>query len=315
MGNNSYNIDLVYLWVDGSDPAWMAKRNAFMGKPTESSQANCKGRTSNNDELKYSLRSVEAYAPWIRKVFIVTDNQRPAWLNTTNLKANIVDIAEIMPEECLPCYNSALIEHFLYKIPGLSEHFLYANDDMFINKPTVPSFFFAEDGLPIVRLIHSRSRDFFLSFKEKYIGIPLKNYMLTIRNSAKLVEKKLGVYYAGKPHHNMDAYLKSDFQKVEQMFKDEIKKTHSNHFRSDNDLQRCLHSYAALAENRGHLLYVTQKTSFRFHIQKEGHYRKLAKYNPVLFCMNDSEYATDDDRKRVTAFLAKRFPEKSQFEK
>ena len=69
---NPYNdIDLVYLWVDGSDPAWRAKRNAFLGKAQDNSPENCKGRTADNDELKYSLRSVEMYAPWIRKIFIV----------------------------------------------------------------------------------------------------------------------------------------------------------------------------------------------------------------------------------------------------
>ena len=49
------DIDLVYLWVDGNDPAWQAKRNAFIGKTDESSPINCKGRYANNDELKYSL--------------------------------------------------------------------------------------------------------------------------------------------------------------------------------------------------------------------------------------------------------------------
>ena len=92
--------------------------------------------------FKYSLRSVEMYAPWIRKIFIVTDNQVPKWLDTSNPKIRIVDHKEILPEVSLPCFNSRLIEHFLYKIPGLSEHFLYANDDMFINRPVTPATFF-----------------------------------------------------------------------------------------------------------------------------------------------------------------------------
>ena len=75
MTNNRNEIDLVYLWVDGSDPVWQAKRNAFIGRTQESSPENCKGRTADNDELKFSLRSVEMYAPWIRKIFIVTDER------------------------------------------------------------------------------------------------------------------------------------------------------------------------------------------------------------------------------------------------
>lgn len=309
------DIDLVYLWVDGNDPQWLEKHNACIGRMEAKSAVNCKGRYADNDELKYSLRSIEQYAPWIRKIFIVTDNQTPKWLDTSNPKVRVVDHKEIMPPVCLPCFNATVIEHFLWKIPGLSEHFLFANDDMFINKEVSPAFFFADDGLPIIRLTHSRLRDLFLMFKKRCLGIPLKNYVQIVRNAAKLVEKKYGVYYDGKSHHNIDAYLKSDCQRTEEMFKNEIGRTLSNHVRSGNDIQRSLFAYVALAEKRGHELYVTQKTSFRFHIQNMKHYDKLEKYNPVLFCMNDSEYANDGDREKVTDFLAKRFPEKSSFEK
>ncbi|MDE5919514.1 MAG: Stealth CR1 domain-containing protein, partial [Duncaniella sp.] len=76
----SSEIDMVYLWVNGNDPVWQAKRNAAVGKPVERLAMNCEGRYADNDELKYSLRSVEMYAPWIRRIFIVTDNQVPEWL-------------------------------------------------------------------------------------------------------------------------------------------------------------------------------------------------------------------------------------------
>ena len=75
------DIDLVYLWVNGNDPKWQAKRDACIGRPTER-QENCKGRYADSGELKYSLRSIEKYAPWVRKIFIVTDDQTPEWLNT-----------------------------------------------------------------------------------------------------------------------------------------------------------------------------------------------------------------------------------------
>lgn len=315
MGNFESDIDLVYMWVDGSDPKWQAKRNAFAGETVKESSANCKGRYTNNDELKYSLRSVEMYAPWIRKIFIVTDDQIPEWLDLSNPKIKMVDHKDIMPEICLPSFNSTVIEHFLYKIPGLSERFLFSNDDMFLNKPVSPDTFYAEDGLPIIRITHSRLRDVFLQFKKKFLGIPVKNYVQTVRNSAKLVEKKFGHFYDAKPHHNIDSYLKSYCEHVEQMFNYEISLTLSHHLRNPTDLQRSLYTFAALAENRCHPVHVTQKTSFRFHIQKQSHYDKLKRYDPVFFCMNDSEYADDEDRRRVKEFLAGRFPEKSGFEK
>lgn len=310
------NIDLVYLWVNGNDPLWQAKRNACIGKPVEGSGVNCDGRYANNDELKYSLRSVDAYAPWIHKILIVTDNQVPSWLDTSNPKIKIVDHTEIMPSESLPCFNSSLIEHFIYKIPGLSEHFLYSNDDMFINKPVTPSDFFAEDGLPIVRFNRRPFRKIELFFREKVLGKTISNYNQIIKNAAELVEKKYGVYFNGKAHHNIDAYLKSDLQKTEEMFSKEIKATYQNHVRSTNDIQRSIYSYVALAEKHAHLCYVTQRTSFRLHIHKEEkHYKRFRAYNPVLFCVNDSEYATDENRRKAKEFLEKRFPNKSQFEK
>ena len=309
------DVDLVYLWVNGNDPEWQAKRNACIGTAEIQRGVNCKGRYADNDELKYSLRSVAQYAPWIHKIYIVTDNQVPSWLDTSNPKVRIVDHKEIMPEICLPCFNSAVIEHFLYNIPGLSEHFLYANDDMFVNRPVKPDDFFAQDGLPIVRFNRRPLRKFTLWFKEKVQRRALSNYVQTIRRSAEMVEKKYGIYYGGKTHHNIDAYLKSDYQHAAQVFDSEIKATFANHVRSASDVQRNIYSYVALAEKRAHLHYVTQRTSFRFHIHRENHYKKLERYNPMLFCMNDSEFATDEDRKRMADFLSLRFPDKSQFEK
>ena len=181
------DIDLVYLWVDGSDPEWQARRSAFTGKGLDNTEANCKGRYSDNGELRYNLRAVEKYAPWIRRIFIVTDDQTPDWLDTSNPRVVMVRQRDILPEISQPCFNSSLIEHFLYKIPELSEHFLYANDDTFINKPVTPEMFFAPDGLPIVRLIRTRLRDWYLAFRKNVLGVPYKYYIRTLRNSAELV--------------------------------------------------------------------------------------------------------------------------------
>ena len=308
------DIDFVYLWVDGNDPKWIAKRNACIGEPSKD-EKNCKGRYESNDELKYSLRSLEKYAPWIRKIFIVTDNQVPEWLDTTHPKIQIVDHTEILPAECLPCFNSVIIEHHLHKIPGLSEHFLYGNDDMYFNKPVAPDTFFAKDLLPIIRFNRRPLRRWYLLFKTKVEGKQLSNYLQTIHNAALLVEKKYGTYYSGKTHHNIDAYLKSNYEHTRQVFDKEISATLTNHVRSMNDIQRNIYSYVPLAEKRAHMQYVTQRTSFRFHIDNRKLYRKFEKYNPMLFCMNDSQFANDDDRKCAIAFLGKLFPEKSQFEK
>lgn len=318
MNNNDipFDVDLVYLWVNGNDPVWRAKRNAVIGKTEERSAVNCDGRYADNDELKYSLRAADMYAPWIRKIFIVTDNQVPEWLDTDNPKIQIVDHKEILPPQSLPSFNSTVIEHTIYRIPGLAEHFLYSNDDMFINKPVTPADFFANDGYPIIRLNRRPFRKFTLMFKEKVLGKPISNYNIKIQRAASLVEQKYGKYIGDKTHHNIDAYCKSTYKHTfEDVFRDEIEPTLVNHIRSDNDVQRNVYSYVALMEQKGHRQYVSRKTSFRFHIDNPKHYDKLERCNPMFFCMNDSQYANQDDRVRVKEYLKTRFPNKSQFEK
>lgn len=309
-------VDLVYLWVDGSDPKWQKKRNAITGNEGENSDINCKGRFFDNDELKYSLRSVEKYAPWIRKIFIVTDNQIPNWLDITNSKIKIIDHTDMLPQESLPCFNSDLIEKFLYKIPGLAEHFLYANDDTFINKPIYPHTFFAEDGFPIVRFCRKPFRKIRWYYKVNIQKKTLQNYKQKIENASKLVEKKYGTYHSGLPHHNIDAYLKSDYKRVvEDIFADKFKEELEHHIRNSEDTQRIIFLYVALSEKRGHLHYVSKKESLDLHIYKDKPYKDFEKYQPVLFCMNDSQHVQDSDRVRAKAFLDNRFPEKSKFEK
>ena len=316
MKSDTPSIDLVYLWVDGNDPKWQAKRNAFFGRKVENSSSNFNGRYVNNDELKYSLRSVERYAPWIRKVFIVTDNQKPKWLDISNPKIQIIDHNDILPHKSLPCFNSNVLEHFLYKIPNLSEHFLLSNDDMFLNKTVLSTTFFAKDGFPIIRLNRKLFRRFRWFLREQIFKKPHKLYSKALFYAAELVKQKFGFFYNGLPHHNIDSYLKRDCLRVaEQIFKNEIDLTKMNHIRSVNDVQRIVYSYVALAEKRGHLRYVSNDESLHVHISKDRHYEKLKKFNPTFFCMNDTEYADDNDRMKLKMWLNTRFPEKSEFEK
>ncbi len=98
-------------------------------------------RFINCNELKYSLRSVEKFAPWIRNIIIVTDNQIPDWLDVSNPKIRIVNHSDILPEMALPTFNASAIETSLHKIPDLSEHFLFANDDMFFGNHVDKKFF------------------------------------------------------------------------------------------------------------------------------------------------------------------------------
>lgn len=312
---NNFPVDIVYTWVDGNDPVWIKKHSKFSTEGINKEATNGKARYTDNQELKYNLRALDRFAPWIRKIFIITDNQVPSWLDITNPKIEIVNQNEILPLESLPTFNSVIIEHHLHKIPGLSEFFLYANDDMFINKPVSKKDFFTEEGLPIVRLNRRLFRKFWVSHRLKSKKHPLDNYNLTIHKAALLAEKKFGKYIGHKPHHNIDSYRKSQYAYTREIFKDEIDKTLINHLRKDNDIQRAIYTFAPLLEGKAKKKFVGKSESFRCHIEKAHYLSDLEKIRPMFFCVNDSQFATDEDRKRVTDFLEKKFPEKSKFEK
>lgn len=308
-------IDLVYLWVDGSDPAWLAKQQAALANHAGKDEINTKGRYVNNDELRYSLRSVEKHLPWIRKIFIVTDNQIPAWLNVNHPKINIIDHSQILPPEALPCFNSRVIEYFIYKIPDLSEHFLYANDDTFVNAHLLPSFFFEIDGYPIVRLQRLPLQRIESKIKQ-YLRIKTNNYRKSIDNSIALIQKKFGVYYGGALHHNVDAYKKSDYKAVvEGVFKEEFEAVIPHQFRTAKDIQRVIFQYYALAIGHAHLQFTKRSTSGRIRVHKAKFQEFLERYNPDMFCLNDSERATEQDRTLIKPFLESLFPKPSKFEK
>ncbi len=309
-------IDLVYFWVYGNDPKWRAKHDAFCGKTSGTVETNGINRFANNDELKYSLRSVAMYAPWIRKIFIITDDQVPVWLDTSNPNVKIIDHKDILPAESLPCFNSCLIGHYAYRTPGLAEHFLLGNDDTYINREVAPGDFFTSDGLPIVRLRRMYFRKLRWSFRENVRKKTLSNYRRTLQRASQLVSDKFGHYYTGIPHHNINALLKSVCRDVaENIMRDEFVANNKNHIRNDDDVQNVVFSYVALAEKRGKLRYVTDKESMIVKIHKDKHYERLDKYRPMLFCMNESEYANDRGRAMAKAYLEKRFPDKSEFEK
>ena len=308
-------IDLVYLWVDGNDPKWIEKKNHFTEMIHDNTEANCKGRYVNNDELKYSLRSAEKYAPWLRKIFIVTDEQMPPWLDTNDPKIKIIDHKEIMPIDILPCFNASVIEYFLYKIPDLSEHFLFSNDDMFFSAVVSPDFFFTKDGFPVIRL--KRKPFGKLHYWIKYLRKKGPGtYRNIIAKASSLVERKYKKYYSGIPHHNIDAYKKSDYKEVmEKIFVDEVMNSMKNRTRKKGDMHRSAVSYYALAIEHAKMKYVNNSEALRIHAHKKDFMRIYLRYKPTLFCVNDDQRTIDDDRERIKPFLDILFPEKSRFEK
>ncbi|GAA2260938.1 stealth family protein [Glycomyces scopariae] len=141
-----FPVDVVYTWVDGADHAWRRRRADADHSPYHAESDN-DARYVDREELRFSLRSLHLNAPWVRHVYLITDRQRPHWLEE-GPGLTVVDHRDLFDDpDALPTFNSHAIETQLHRIEGLSEHFLYFNDDMFVGRPVGPQMFFEPNGL------------------------------------------------------------------------------------------------------------------------------------------------------------------------
>lgn len=314
----TFPIDAVYTWVDGTDPAWLErKRTALeqnLGHPMPEAAADDL-RFVGHDELRHSLRSLEQYAPWIRHVYLVTDGQRPDWLREDSEWVSVVDHRDIAPPgTVLPTFNSQAIEANLHRIDGLSEHFLYFNDDMFLSSPVQPELFFHANGLASM----------FLSRAQVAPGEPVEGEPAPDaagKNARRLVQEVSGRRLSRKLFHAPYALRRSVSYEIEERWPEIVQRTRDSQFRrlEDVTLAGGLHLNYAYATSRA----VTRGIRYRYvGIGEEtaaAELRRLIADRDSLktFCLNDAvqELPSDVVDRQVRAFLAERFPDMGSFEK
>ncbi|GAA0801108.1 stealth family protein [Spirilliplanes yamanashiensis] len=309
-----FPVDAVYTWVDGSDPAWRARRAAAQPETAGPQSANA-SRYASHDELRHSLRSLHAYAPWIRRVFIVTDDQVPGWLDTSHEQITVVSHREIFGGEgVLPTFNSQAIESRLHHIPGLAEHFLYLNDDVFFGRPTTPEMFFTSGGLT----------RFFPSPGAQMGSGPRTDDDLPVnaagKNSRTIIERTFGVRVTRKMRHTPHPSRRSVLAELEQRFPAEVAATASHQFRHPADLAlpSSLQHFWAWLTGRGvpsdigyHYLDLAEpETPIRL--------AKLLRHRNVdVFCLNDTDADPATAREQAAMlreFLPAYFPAPSPYE-
>ena len=149
LAHRSTPIDIVYLWVDGSDPVWRGKRNAAFAEwnlqnPHDlAAFGNTAGRYRDNDELLFNLRALEKFFPDHGHVYLVTDSQAPAWLQPSD-DLTVIDHRDLFPPSTQWVYDSGHIESYLHHIDGLSERFFYMNDDVFFGATVDVDWWFGD---------------------------------------------------------------------------------------------------------------------------------------------------------------------------
>ncbi|MGW0084049.1 stealth family protein [Streptomyces sp. NPDC003393] len=318
-GDHLFSIDVVYTWVDDSDPVWRASKDAARRILTQDAggslheQAANDARYTSRDELRYSLRSIHQYAPWVHNIYLVTAGQVPRWLNTEYPGLRVVDHRDIFSDPmALPTFNSHAIESQLHHIEELSDHFLYLNDDVFFGRPVGPGHFFHPNGLTKFFM----SKALIPSGEVSPSDLPVN---AAGKNSRGLIAQQFGTFIAQKMKHTPHALRREVLQEIERTYPNDHWRTQHSKFRSPDDvpIASSLHHYHAFHTARatvGDLRYVyidigDVKARQRLH-------RLLARRDFDTFCINDTIVPEDRDaqERMVRDFLESYFPVPSPYE-
>ncbi|WP_414172304.1 stealth family protein [Clavibacter tessellarius] len=299
----TFDIDMVFSWVDGNDPEFQKRRAERMKDVVVGEGDDSEARFRQIDELKYALRSVYLFAPWVRRIFIVTDSPKPAWL-AEHPGVTFVRSEEFFTDPAaLPTHNSQAVESQLQHIPGLSEHFLYSNDDMFFGRPVQPGMFFSPGG--ITKFIEASTR----------IGLgdndsDRSGFENSARVNRRLLMERFGRLITRHLEHAATPLRKSVLLELEQEFAEDFHRTQLSRFRSSTDISvtnSLYHYYAqmtarAVQQENAKVAYV-DTTSRAGLDMLPG---LLKRRSQDFFCLNDGsfpEVPADERQARVQDFL------------
>lgn len=285
-------VDVVYTWVDGSVPAFQAALHRYAGTEADLTAADlCRYR--NNGELRFSLRSLLSFAPWVRRIHILTNGQVPSWLESPHPRVHLVTHAEVFPElEGLPTFNSNAIEMCLHRIPGLARRFIYFNDDVFLGRPVRESDFFVPGAGQMVFL-----EDTLLASNRQ----PRSARGLACTYTEAILTRLWGQPQTPRllPAHAPQPYDRDLLARLETLLVDEFRRTAMHRFRSGDDLVlSALYAHTLLeapAERGRHEAQVLPRRSHQYYMLELENkwlwmtrsYASILRKRPTFFCLND----------------------------
>lgn len=333
-------IDFVVPWVDCNDPEWIASYNRYRPEKPLSD----KGRFRNWGLFRYWFRAVERYAPWVNKVYLITNGKFPEWINEECDRLVLVKHTDYIPSKYLPTFNSITIELNLGRLKGLSEHFVYFNDDIFINAPVSPEHYFRE-GLPcdynfetIYRNPQYTKENKFGVDIDVFCDVAVLNRYFNRKETVRQAWKKwYGPHLWGKPllfsllllgrskfenfvlFHFEQPMLKSVFQEIwekEEYFLNES----CSKFRNATTVNQYLIRYWQFATNRFFPVRRQGLLCFQYSdaILRDIEKAVLEERYPTI-CINDTPNCSEDEylaaANSVRSTFEKKFPTPSIFEK
>lgn len=325
-------IDFCITFVDGSDDKWIQKRNAAVTAKERGSEI----RYRNWDTLKYWFRGVEKYASFVNKIYFITDGQVPEFINTKHEKLVIVNHSDFMSGEALPCFNSNVIEMNMHRIKGLSEQFVYFNDDMFILKKLKPTDFFKNSKpchtAALSPVICYENGDF-SSMELNNLGVinqhfaknevikrnPFKWFNLKYKSALiKTLFLMPWRHFVGflEPH-SPNPFLKSTFNKVWEKEGEYLSEMNTHRVRDNKrDLSQWLIKNWQICEGNFCPKSPSLSASYVAGKDTERYTNDIKRKKHSIVCINDADGIDFDyEKQRLVALLENIFPTKSSFEK
>lgn len=332
------DIDFVMPWVDGSDPNWQAEKAKYQGKTMDDS--NSANRFRDWGLLPYWFRAVEKFTPWVHKIHFITWGHLPAFLNTENPKLHIVRHEDYLPVEYRPTFNANTIEMNIHRIEGLSEHFVYFNDDMYILRPMAENSFFANE-LPcafgaevpfsvtgqagiwqhlIVNDLRTVNTHFNKRVQIRKNASKYRSSIYGIKTNIRTlaVEKLFSENFLGFQNlHAPAAFLKNTFEEIWRREPALLRETSMHHFRTSDDVNQWLALWWQIASGDFYPYCVDNLVDDVTESSVDRLCKTIESQKHDMICLNDpsEEVAFDELSKKIKAAFEIILPDKCSFEK
>lgn len=339
--NDDYPVDFVVTWVNGADKEWKREKEKYLKLEGISAPIDDLERYRDWNIFKYWFRAVENYAPWVNRIFLVTCGHLPDWLSEESEKLIVVKHEDFMLPEYLPTFSSIPIELNIWRIPELSEHFVYFNDDMYLAKATRSNDFFC-GGYPLYSAVAIPILNYSnmnMHYHQQFGDISIINKYFNIRKCMiERPEKWFSHKYQGDIKYNKRAfedgyltgmyfshlgvpYRKSTCEAVWTSLYKELDASSRNKFRTPTDVMHQIFQLWEMCEGdfepveRDH--YGNPPVSLIEHLSKIE--KDFKNHTKMMICVNDHEGINDQLfhvlSLKLKDMFEELFPEKSSFEK
>lgn len=282
-------IDLVYTWVDDQFEGYQSLLNKYSKNKHDTNP----NRTRDNLQiLKYSLRSVADFLPWINNIYIVSCRpQIPEWLNTDHPQIKIVHHDEIMSTDLLPTFNSFSIVSHLHHIRGLSERFLYYEDDYLVARPFTLSSFISENNKPLFYPQRGYSSSPKNMNKQR-----LSPWNRAVANANDILNQAYGEEKRHKCEHMPLLIDRSRWTDMIEKWSEHVEFTRKSKFRETGNVPlEYLYPYYMLNEDKGEFVEYSKSLALSGYMGLENipfyndyMLNRLNKKNPIVITLNDN---------------------------